>query len=361
MPNQGNVHGFFWFYFINEHVLRYLDQRIPRDYDTVPLLLFWALTLLWLAPWCFYAIRPLRKLPWLRALRRKPLSREHQTELLLALWALLIVLFFSFSTRQEYYVLPALPAIALLAASWLVRVESTPEHLHSERRTAAVIATYSAAIALLMLVFYLLGPAPIPGHDVSEVLNSNPDDYALSLGHFMDLSLRAMGYFHPALIAAFLANLIGPTLHWWFLGRRQFFASRLSLAAGLAGFLIAAQLALIGFSPVLSSWNLIEKIQPLVHSHDEITINGEYESASTLGFYLKHQLRILNGRSSNLWYGSFFPDAPAIFDNTASFASRWNGQRRIFLWTEPEKLPTLPGPVYILVKNGGKEIVSNQP
>ena len=26
-PTVGNVHGFFWFYFINEHVLRYLNQR----------------------------------------------------------------------------------------------------------------------------------------------------------------------------------------------------------------------------------------------------------------------------------------------------------------------------------------------
>src|SRR5206468_3864157 len=34
---------FFWFYFMNEHFLRYLGKRVPPDYDTVPLLLFWAL------------------------------------------------------------------------------------------------------------------------------------------------------------------------------------------------------------------------------------------------------------------------------------------------------------------------------
>jgi 4-amino-4-deoxy-L-arabinose transferase-like glycosyltransferase len=28
-------------------------------------------------------------------------------------------MFFSFSTRQEYYVLPALPALALLIGAWL--------------------------------------------------------------------------------------------------------------------------------------------------------------------------------------------------------------------------------------------------
>jgi hypothetical protein len=42
LPTDGNVHGWFWFYFVNEQLLRYLNLRVPRDYDTVPLWLFWA-------------------------------------------------------------------------------------------------------------------------------------------------------------------------------------------------------------------------------------------------------------------------------------------------------------------------------
>jgi len=30
-PTQGNVRGFLWFYFVNEHFLRYLNKRVPRD------------------------------------------------------------------------------------------------------------------------------------------------------------------------------------------------------------------------------------------------------------------------------------------------------------------------------------------
>jgi len=71
------------------------------------------------------------------------------------------------------------------------------------------------------------------------------------------------------------------------------------------------------------------------------------------------------GRSSNLWYGSFFPDAPAIFETHASLAAKWRGPRRVFLWqdlaNEPSPLPALPGPVYVIARAGGKEIVSNQP
>ncbi len=42
---------FLWFYFIREHLLRYLGMRYPKDYDTVPRWLFWTLHLVWLFPW----------------------------------------------------------------------------------------------------------------------------------------------------------------------------------------------------------------------------------------------------------------------------------------------------------------------
>src|SRR5580765_463051 len=50
-PAQGEARGFFWFYFVNEHFLRFLKKRFPADYDTVPLWLFWGLMLVWLMPW----------------------------------------------------------------------------------------------------------------------------------------------------------------------------------------------------------------------------------------------------------------------------------------------------------------------
>ena len=52
-PTQGR--GFFWFYFMNEHLLRYIGKRYPVDYDTVPLLLFLGLHVVWLFPWTFVA------------------------------------------------------------------------------------------------------------------------------------------------------------------------------------------------------------------------------------------------------------------------------------------------------------------
>jgi 4-amino-4-deoxy-L-arabinose transferase-like glycosyltransferase len=49
-----NGHGFFWFYFINEHFLRFLGRRYPMDYNKLPSSLFWSLHLVWLFPWSLF-------------------------------------------------------------------------------------------------------------------------------------------------------------------------------------------------------------------------------------------------------------------------------------------------------------------
>jgi hypothetical protein len=112
---------------------------------------------------------------------------------------------------------------------------------------------------------------------------------------------------------------------------------------------------------VLSSKVLADAIGPRIKAGDVVEIHGEYEAGSTLGFYLRRQVRILDGRSSNLWYGSFFRDAPQIFDDEASFGRLWGGRTRVFLWTPMDQVPRLVGPAYTIARSGGKEVVSNQP
>ena len=133
-----------------------------------------------------------------------------------------------------------------------------------------------------------------------------------------------------------------------------------ALAAGAVLFLIAAHMALVTFSTVLSSAALADAIRPMLKPDDVIVLNGEYESGSTLGFYLHRQLRILNGRSSNLWYGSYFSDAPAIFDDDASLARHWSGPKRVFLLTDAAHSPHLPGAAYTIAAAGGKAVLSNR-
>src|ERR1035437_3183155 len=51
IPTPGNVHGFWYFYFLNEHVFRFLGTRFPHDYNRLPFAAYWLLHLVWLFPW----------------------------------------------------------------------------------------------------------------------------------------------------------------------------------------------------------------------------------------------------------------------------------------------------------------------
>jgi len=368
-PTDGNVHGWTWFYFVNEHLLRYLNLRVPRDYDTVPLVLFWALLLVWMMPWAAFLFKALGMVPWKKALRRKPLDPQQSTLALLAIWAALPMLFFSFSTRQEYYVLPSLPALVLLIAALLCREAEEAENfvvpnplVTAGQRISRALLVCGMLASLAAIFFLVASKAPAPGADLANLLQKNPGDYALSFGHFLDLNAQAMGAFRRPLEMTVFAVLAGTTAN--FLLRRAYrpHAANLWLAGGTFGFLLAAHLGLQIFAPVLSSKRLADAIAPTLKPTDIVVIHGEYEVGSTLGFYLRRDdIHILEGRSSNLWYGSFFPDAPQIFESEASLKQRWKGKQRIFLWQDiSQPLPSVEGALYLIARSGGKEILSNQ-
>ena len=108
--------GFLWrSYFINEHLKRALGTRYPPDYEAVPLLLWWALHLVWFFPWSFFIGYALREFPRPKTWGPK-MEPVQQARLLLFIWAGLILFFFSLTSgsRMEYYSFGAWPAIAVL-------------------------------------------------------------------------------------------------------------------------------------------------------------------------------------------------------------------------------------------------------
>jgi 4-amino-4-deoxy-L-arabinose transferase-like glycosyltransferase len=363
MPTLGNVHGFFWFYLVNEHVLRYINRRVPRDYDTVPLALFWGLLVVWLMPWIAFLLRAIGPIQIRSSRRRVQIPRHAQAWNLLGIWAAFVMLFFSFSTRQEYYALPALPPLALMIGGWLSLEEKSSARSPGRiagRRIAVVLFLVGTAGALVAGYFVVRSHTPGPGVDISTLVSQNPGEYALSLGHFLDLSTRTMGAFKLPLILTAIALTLGTFVNLAMRFVNMMRIGNYALVTMMVVFLIAAHIALVTFAPVLSSKALADAIQPRIKTGDVVEVNGEYEAGSTLGFYLRREVRILNGRSSNLWYGSFFNDAPQVFDDNRSFVRLWTSPQRVFLWTELDKVPVLPGPAYAIAQGGGKEILSNQ-
>jgi 4-amino-4-deoxy-L-arabinose transferase-like glycosyltransferase len=210
-----NGHGFFWFYFINEHVLRFLGRRYPRDYNKLPGSLFWSLHLVWLFPWSLFCgtlirqatsafnrytitnpmpedrtffwqpfavvvvgivLRDTVHIPYLLTVlvallaflayelyRRQtnspagtPLIHTpglfQQTTLLLSLFASLVLVFFSLSTNQEYYTFPAyLPILLLLAAALTLAEQNFASDRLYRRSILIAHAAFTVLGALIAL------------------------------------------------------------------------------------------------------------------------------------------------------------------------------------------------------------------
>jgi 4-amino-4-deoxy-L-arabinose transferase-like glycosyltransferase len=342
---KGSYHGFFWFYFINEHLLRFLNLRYPRDYNTVPRLYFWLFHLLWLFPWSFYFPAALK-------LSYRGADRASRVRLMCLCWAGFILVFFTFSTTQEYYSMPCYPALALLLGSAMA---SEDRWLRYGTQAIAVVATLAAVTiaAILWMVRGLRAPG-----DIASALNQNPDVYTLSLGHMTDLTMASFAYLRLPLVVAGVAFAVGAVGAWKV--RRSVPVAALLVMMIL--FFHAARLALVVFDPYLSSRPLAEAL--LQAPPGKLIVDDQYYTFSSVFFYTNRRALLLNGRVNNLDYGSYAPDAPRdVFIDDREFARLWAGPERYYLVAEAPQKPRLTKLTSKLIpvkQAGGKYLFTNQ-
>jgi 4-amino-4-deoxy-L-arabinose transferase-like glycosyltransferase len=345
----GEYHGFFWFYFINEHVLRFLNLRYPRDYNTVPRLWFWLLNLVWIFPWSIYLLGSTTL-----SLQRN--SRAGRARLMALCWIGTVMLFFTFSTTQEYYSMPIYPALALLAGTAL---SSGNRWVPIGTRTLlALFAILSIALSTVLL---LVWRQPAAG-DIAGALTQHSELYTLSLGHMRDLTLHAFAYLKAPLgLAAFAfgAGALG-----LFAARRNVRRAVLIIAATMIVFSHAARIALVRFEDYLGSYPLAESLQQ--NPPGQVIEADAYYAFSSVFFYTGRSALLLNGRENNLEYGSYAPGAPDVFIDDARFVSLWNEPQRYYLLTYGTDLPRLerlvgPANLRILKKNSDNYLLTNHP
>ena len=343
----GEYHGFLWFFFMNEQVLRFLNLRYPRDYNTVPRLYFWLFHFLWLFPWSVY-------LPAVAKLSFKPSDRAGKMRLLALCWTGFMLVFFTFSTTQEYYSMPCYPALALLLGCAMATESAWI------RRTTYVLCGVAAAAAIVTLTLFLLvRHVPAPG-DISTALSQHPKAYSLSLGHMEDLTLQSFAYLRPQLLFACVAFFIGAVGTFRSSSLRAFLAASLMMVL----FFHAARMAMVVFDPYLSSRPLADAFQQAPAG--QLIIARPYYTFSSVFFYDNCAALILNGRYNNLEYGSYAPDAPSVFIDDAKFKELWLRPQRFYVLALDTGLPKLQGLVgqehlIAIAESGGKSLLTNYP
>jgi 4-amino-4-deoxy-L-arabinose transferase-like glycosyltransferase len=350
---------FFWFYFINEHFLRYLGKRYPADYDTVPIASFWLLHLVWLFP--FSVFLPLS----LQRARDLLLSslRENQLRLFAWLWALVVITFFSFSTRQEYYTFPAFPALALLAGSGLAQGERTWSRWTTAGQSLLAFLGMIAGLALGYLLW--MSRDIVPPSDISQALTHNPQNYKLALGHMSDLTVEAFALLRIPAAGAAVSLSLGFVLALILRLKRKSVQASIFTAVTIACFIYFAHMALGYFDPYLSSKPLATAIKERLSPGDIVVINGEYQGGSSIGFYLPQKVLLLNGRMTGLEFGSYYPDAPQCFIGDDEIARLWKEDQRIFLFTHDREIEAVKkavsGEMFKIAGAGEKSVFSNKP
>jgi dolichyl-phosphate-mannose-protein mannosyltransferase len=357
--------GFFWFYFINEHVLRFLGRRFPKDYNKLPAALYWTLHLVWLFPWSAY-------FPLVARDARHDLTNgigetgfTRRSRLLFWVWAGVVLVFFAFSTNQEYYTFPAyLPLLLLLAAAIAREEQQRPERKWLIATTAATAAiAMTAGIVLLSGLWVSRNHPFVP--DIGSVLSHDLAEDTLSMSHILDLSGTSFAALRlPAALAA-IALIVFPLLSLGLRVKKKNFAATWAIAAGMSLFLFAAHVALVRFGPYLSSRSLATAIAERAEKGDKVMIYGDQAFGSSLLFYLRRPIELVNGRTTSMWFGSTYPDAPKIFLTDGDLLQAWNSSQRVFLFVPPHLLKKvdelLTSSKYLIAESSGKVIYSNHP
>jgi 4-amino-4-deoxy-L-arabinose transferase-like glycosyltransferase len=386
-PTFGNVHGFLYFYFINEHYLRFFGQRYPHDYSKLPFAAYWLLHLVWLFPWSLF-------LPALIALAWK--TRHHwrqylqhdfgqtmnenasadaagsvsllnfrvRTIWLLSLFTAWTLIFFSISTNQEYYTFPVWTPLFILIAAVVAGIEenrgaawSTAESTgsHKSLLSTAWLTGAQAVFAVVgVLVAAVLGwglwesrHLPFVADIGTLLAHRGVGNYELSMSHFFDLTGASFAALRlPAILAA-VALLIGPVVGLVLRIKGKHIASTISVALTSAVFLIAAHIAFARFDPMLGSKQMADTIIAKGSPNDTFIIFGDQTYASSIIFYThkffgsKPALMVLarcglHGEGSTLLWGSCYPDSPDIFLSEEQLSKAWGTGERKWLFADSD-------------------------
>lgn len=320
--------GFLWFYLVDNQFLRFLNRRAYVEEDvSLTTLAFLANVLIWIFPWSIVLPAALREaVPWLRSTA----ARVERVRLLVGLWAVTVIGFFSLSSSKlEHYFLPAIVPLSLMAGKvWADELSSSG---------ASTTLKWSLGIAALICPLFGAGLLFL-------ALHLTPDDVLMGLAQ-VDVYYRIIwthGYEFPFVsVSSFvrLVRILGgifivgfPLAFALFYFRlpRASFATLLGVA-GLVGLLVFRLVLLL--EPFQSAKSAAHALSARLKPEDKIVYEGDLSYAGGIPFYTERQVYVLNGRQGDLEFGSYYPEAKHLFLDNATFARLWEGGQQIIFVT----------------------------
>jgi 4-amino-4-deoxy-L-arabinose transferase-like glycosyltransferase len=317
---------FFEYFFIRQHFIRYLttaDNRYEPFWFFLPVILFGFL------PWTGFLVKSL--LPFF--VPRKGMRKTMQDRLFLFIWAVFVILFFSFSKSKLIpYILPAFPPLAMLVGIEIetqIRYENRWELLFSVILTFLPLLFCGAAMAALPF-FY----ESYPFWDVAQW--SIPAAFILCTGAFVMLYFsRRPGGMKGIVVSLSIAGLLYGTCF-----------------AGLAG--------------VYASDHSSKATANCIARHkapgDLVVQYGGFDQG--LPFYLRDRV-ILLSHSNDMDFGDSHEKDRFWFIDKEGLRNLWDKDQRVFLVARPgdaKTLESLLGPSTATLKVSEKRMVlSNRP
>jgi 4-amino-4-deoxy-L-arabinose transferase-like glycosyltransferase len=260
--------GYAWRYLIEEHFLRYLNQREPHDYYHGPIYYYLPRMLIYLFPWSFF-------IPLIFLQTKTDNTVEKKLLRFSWCWLMVPLIFFSLSSaKANYYMIVSTPALAIILG---IKINYCIQKFDSN-----VFGIWTAIILFVI---------------------------ALTLGgilYFVPISvLQLDGIIRTILIITIAYCLIAGLAIVIVVRRQDIIATMLAL------FIVPAAIMIVSYVKVIQdqlSTAAAGQFLALEASHRSLYLYQDFENISAIAFYAPSHFKIIDSCSSDLYYGARLPE-----------------------------------------------------
>ncbi len=350
--------GFLWFYFVDNQLLRFLNARnFIEDDVSMSTLSFLGLALVWFFPWSLFLPRAIRQ-SFVRARASAP--RNEFLRLLVAIWAVGILVFFSLSSSKlEHYSLPAIAPLSLMVGGlWAEAFADSSLMLGLKYRLSVTVLCCSLVGGMLLFLGGRLTSkdilAGLAAFNVYyRILQQQGHDLPLPVAPLIQL-LKGLG------VVVLLGTPVAFALY--YLRRaKECFGVFVGIAAAIA--VLVLRLVFL-IEPYHSSKFVAAALEARLKPGDSIVHEGSLEYSGGLPFYTGRNIYVLNGRRGDLDFGFRYPETQYLYLDNKKFAQLWESPRRVFLVTRSAQETVisrlLAKKIFLVGRYGSRWLYTNQ-